>query len=96
VADQLPSGERRHEAGRPVDVAAWVKGESLQTVQWDEYGGFKINFKAFAIGVPLIRSDARVGRASFTSYTHRARGLHSGPTSRGPLDAFFQESINGP
>jgi uncharacterized linocin/CFP29 family protein len=39
------------------DVAAWVSGESLQTVQWDEAGGFKINFKAFAIGVPLIRAD---------------------------------------
>ena len=39
------------------DVASWVNGEALQTVQWDELGGFKINFKAFAIGVPLIRSD---------------------------------------
>lgn len=40
------------------DVAAWVNGENLQTIQWDEYGGFQINFKAFAIGAPLIRSDA--------------------------------------
>ena len=40
------------------DVTAWVQGESLQSVQWDEYGGFEINFKAFAIGAPLIRSDA--------------------------------------
>jgi len=39
------------------DVAAWVQGETLQTIQWDEYGGFEVNFKAFAIGVPLIRSD---------------------------------------
>jgi uncharacterized linocin/CFP29 family protein len=41
-----------------IDVAAWVQGEPLQTVQWDEDGGFDINFKAFAIGVPLIRSTA--------------------------------------
>lgn len=57
VADQLPSGHVVVKQDT-VDVAAWVQGETLQTVQWDEYGGFKINFKAFAIGVPLIRSDA--------------------------------------
>ena len=57
VADQLPSGNVVMKQDS-VDVAAWVQGEALQTVQWDEYGGFQINFKAFAIGVPLIRSDA--------------------------------------
>ena len=57
VADQLPSGNVIMKQDT-VDVAAWVQGEALQTVQWDEYGGFQINFKAFAIGVPLIRSDA--------------------------------------
>jgi len=41
-----------------MDTAAWVQGENLQTVQWDEAGGFKINFKAMAIGVPLVRSTA--------------------------------------
>jgi uncharacterized linocin/CFP29 family protein len=58
VADQLPSANVVLKQDS-VDVAAWVQGETLQTVQWDEYAGFKINFKAFAIGVPLIRSDAQ-------------------------------------
>lgn len=40
------------------DVVAWVEGEPLQSVQWDIEGGFVINYKAFTIGVPLIRSDA--------------------------------------
>ena len=57
VADQLPSGNVIIKQDT-VDVAAWVQGEPLQTVQWDEYGGFQINFKAFAIGIPLMRSDA--------------------------------------
>ena len=57
VADQLPS-ENVLLVQATSDVAAWVQGETLQTVQWDEYGGFQVNFKAFAIGVPLIRSDA--------------------------------------
>lgn len=39
------------------DVTCWVQGEGIQTVQWDEYGGLQINFKAFAIGVPLVRAD---------------------------------------
>lgn len=41
-----------------VDVAAIINGESVQTVQWDVNGGFGINFKAFAIQIPLIRADA--------------------------------------
>jgi hypothetical protein len=56
VADQMPTGHVVMKQDT-IDVAAWVQGEPLQTVQWDEYGGFEINFKAFAIGVPLIRSD---------------------------------------
>ena len=43
------------------DVVQWVIGEPLQTVQWDVHGGFQINFKAFQIGVPLIRSDVDEG-----------------------------------
>jgi uncharacterized linocin/CFP29 family protein len=39
------------------DVVTMVSGEPLQTVQWDVHGGFQINFKAFQIMVPLIRSD---------------------------------------
>lgn len=57
VADQLPSSNVLL-VQATMDTAAWVNGENLQTVQWDEAGGFILNFKAFAIGVPLIRSDA--------------------------------------
>jgi uncharacterized linocin/CFP29 family protein len=56
IADQLPSGNLIVVQATP-DVVSWVQGETLQTVQWDEYGGFEINFKAFAIGAPLIRAD---------------------------------------
>ena len=57
TADQLPSGNVIV-VQMTSDVVSWVNGESLQTVQWDEGGGFTINFKAFQIAVPLIRSDA--------------------------------------
>lgn len=40
-----------------IDAIAMVEGVPLQTVQWDIEGGFVINFKAFTISVPLIRSD---------------------------------------
>lgn len=56
VADQLPTSNVVM-VQATVDVTAWVQGENLQAVQWDTYGGFQLNFKAFAIGVPLIRSD---------------------------------------
>ena len=56
VADQMPAGQVLL-VQATIDVAAWVQGEALQTVQWDEYGGFKVNFKVFTIGVPLIRAD---------------------------------------
>lgn len=39
------------------DVVKMIIGEPLQTVQWDVHGGFQINYKAFTIQVPLIRSD---------------------------------------
>ncbi len=39
------------------EVAVMVQGIPLQTVQWDINGGFMINFKAFQISIPLIRSD---------------------------------------
>lgn len=42
-----------------IDVAAWGDGVSVQTVQWDVDGGFVIKFKAFQIGIPVIRSDAQ-------------------------------------
>ena len=57
VADQLATSQVLL-VQATMDTAAWVQGESIQTVEWDEYGGFQINFKAFAIGVPLIRSDS--------------------------------------
>lgn len=56
VADQVPAGQVLL-VQATIDVAAWIQGEALQTVQWDEYGGFKVNFKVFTIGVPLIRAD---------------------------------------
>jgi len=58
VADQLPSSSVLMVQATQ-DVTAWVQGENLQTVQWDEYGGFQVNFKAFAIGVPLVRADVQ-------------------------------------
>lgn len=58
VADQLPSNNIVLVQATS-DVATWVQGESLQTVQWDVEGGFHINFKAFEIAVPLLRSDAQ-------------------------------------
>ena len=58
IADQLPTGNVVF-VQMTSDNVVWVQGEPLQTVQWDEYGGFEINFKAFQIAVPLIRSDAQ-------------------------------------
>ena len=55
TADQLPA-DNVIIAQASEDVAAWVRGLDPTTVQWDEAGGFKVNFKVFAIGVPLIRS----------------------------------------
>ena len=57
VADQLPTGHVIMKQNS-VDVAAWVNGEALQTIQWDEAGGLRLNFKAMAIAVPLIRSTS--------------------------------------
>lgn len=67
VADQLPSGSVVF-VQMTSDNVVWVQGEDLQTVQWDEYGGFEINFKAFQIAVPLIRSDAD-GRSGIVHLT---------------------------
>jgi hypothetical protein len=61
AADQLPSGNVVMVQMTP-DVVQWVEGEPLQTIQWDEAGGLKLNFKVFTIGVPLVRSDA-IGRS---------------------------------
>jgi len=57
VADQLPSGSVIVVQATP-DVVVLVEGEPLQTVQWDIQGGFRVEFKAFSIHVPLIRSDS--------------------------------------
>lgn len=58
VADQLPS-HNVIVVQATMDVVCWVEGEPLQTVQWDEAGGFDLNFKAWQIAVPLIRADAQ-------------------------------------
>jgi uncharacterized linocin/CFP29 family protein len=39
------------------DVVQWGMGENIQTIQWDINGGFGVNFKAFAIQLPIIRVD---------------------------------------
>jgi uncharacterized linocin/CFP29 family protein len=57
VADQLTAANVVMKQDTE-DVAVWAQGEPLQIVQWDEEGGFDLNFKAWAIGVPLIRSTA--------------------------------------
>jgi len=50
------------------DVVSLVDGEGLQSVQWDVEGGFQVRFKAFAIQIPLIRSDAQ-GRSGVVHMT---------------------------
>jgi uncharacterized linocin/CFP29 family protein len=50
------------------DVAMMVNGEPLQTIQWDIKGGFTVNFKAFQISIPLVRSDAQ-GRCGIVHMT---------------------------
>lgn len=58
VADQMPAANVVLVQGTR-DVAELIEGEPLQTVQWDINGGFRINFKAFTIQVPLVKSDAQ-------------------------------------
>ena len=67
VADQLPSGNVVL-VQMTSDNVVWVQGEDLQTIQWDEAGGFELNFKAFQIAVPLIRSTA-AGRSGIVHLT---------------------------
>jgi Encapsulating protein for peroxidase. len=62
VVDQMPVGSVVL-VQPDMNTVQWVQGEPLQNVQWDVEGGFKINFKSWQIGVPLIKADAsnRVG-----------------------------------
>ena len=64
VVDQLPTANVLL-VQATIDVTAMVTGIPLQTIQWDINGGFTINFKAFQIQIPLIRSDAD-GRSGVT------------------------------
>jgi uncharacterized linocin/CFP29 family protein len=57
VVDQLPAANLVMVAPTS-DVVQWVQGEPLQNVQWDSLGGFRINFKTWQIGVPLIKATA--------------------------------------
>jgi hypothetical protein len=59
VADQMPANTVVM-VQMTKDVVELIEGEPLQTVQWEVSGGFRINFKAFQIQVPLIRSDAQL------------------------------------
>jgi len=67
VCDQMPANEAVL-VQMTSDVTALVQGEPLQTIQWDIEGGFQINFKAFTIQVPLIRSDDQ-GRSGVVHFT---------------------------
>ncbi len=58
IVDQMPAANVVLVQGTR-DVAEMIEGEPLQTVQWDINGGFRINFKAFTINVPLVKSDAQ-------------------------------------
>jgi hypothetical protein len=40
-----------------MEVVKMVEGEPLQNIQWDFEAGFQINFKAFQILLPLLRTD---------------------------------------
>ncbi len=44
------------------DVVSWGNGEPLQTIQWDLNGLAGVEFKAFAIQVPIIKADV-IGRS---------------------------------
>ena len=41
-----------------VDVVELIRGEALQTVEWEIVGPFLSGFKAFQIEIPLVRADA--------------------------------------
>lgn len=56
VADQMPAGKIAV-VQMTSDTVVLVDAEPLQTIQWDIEGGFMINFKAFMVSIPLIRSD---------------------------------------
>jgi len=38
------------------DVVTWLDGIDITNVQWDLGGGFRIAFKVYAIGIPLIKA----------------------------------------
>lgn len=67
VADQLPTANVVF-VQMTADNVVWVQGEDLQNVQWDEGAGFKINFKAWMIGAPLLRSTA-AGRSGIFHFS---------------------------
>jgi uncharacterized linocin/CFP29 family protein len=69
VADQLPTANVVMKQDSS-DVAVWVNGENLQTIQWDEAGGLKVHFKAMAIGVPLVKSTS-AGRSGVVPHVRR-------------------------
>jgi uncharacterized linocin/CFP29 family protein len=54
--DQMPANAVLIVQATP-DVVQLAQGEPLQTIQWDVQGGMGVNFKAFMIQVPIIRSD---------------------------------------
>jgi hypothetical protein len=55
-SDQLPTANLVVVQLTP-DVITWGRGLDPTTVQWDIQGGFGVDMKIFAIGVPIIRAD---------------------------------------
>ena len=67
ISDLLPS-DNMLMVQSSLDVVAFLDGIPLQAIQWDIEGGMIINFKAFMMGLPLIRSDAQ-GRCGIVHMT---------------------------
>jgi hypothetical protein len=66
-SDQLPSANLVVVQLTP-DVVTWGRGEDPTPVQWEIGGGFGIDFKVFALGMPIIRSD-KTGRSGIVHFT---------------------------
>ncbi len=57
VADYLGAGFQLLLVQQTTDVIREVIGMDITTVQWEEQGGMRLNFKVMAIMVPQLRAD---------------------------------------
>lgn len=62
TVDQMPSGAVVM-VQMTSDVVELLDGEPFQSVQWDVGGGFGVNFKAFAIQVPVVKNAVESTRS---------------------------------